>query len=77
MSEFIKKNLWAVLIAVASIVGTYYTYGYRIAALETKVSASEVDIKTGNVVAQQLLISTAKIEKDIEYIKMKIDRITP
>lgn len=75
MSEWLKNNAWALIIAVATVVSTYSLYGYRISEFEKRMVAEEVRVDNLESANNQAAITLAQIQKDIEYIRMRIDRL--
>lgn len=78
--DWLKTNAWALVIALVTLVTTFSLYGYRINALEAAVTANQTSnlrsISKLNDQSVQVQVSLAKIQTDIEYIKVQIDKIT-
>lgn len=75
MNEWIKQNLWAVLIAAVTIVSTWTLYGYRISALEVEVDKNTRAISSLTDSGVQTQIGIARIQTDIEYIKLQLAKL--
>jgi hypothetical protein len=73
--EWLKQNAWAIAIALMTVVTTFALYGYRLDSLESQVMDSQRSIKTLAESNVTLQITLAKIQTDIEYIKLRLDRI--
>jgi len=74
--EWLKQNGWALIIAGATLVSTFSLYGYRITNLELQVKNNQEAITKLNDTNNTVQISLAKIQTDIEYIKVQITKIT-
>lgn len=75
INEWLKSNLWGLIIAAVTLTSTYSVYGFRISALENRADAQAQKIQTlsdGSVATQ---VALARIQTDIEYIKVKVDRL--
>lgn len=69
--------MWGLVIAAATLISTYTLYGYRISALEKQVNENSAQIASINSNWVQVQISLTKLQTDIEYIKLQIDKISP
>lgn len=76
MSDWLSKNAWALIIAGITMVSSYAIYGYRIDDLDKRVTANATAISTLSDNNLQVQVSLAKIQTDIEYIKVQLDKIT-
>lgn len=77
MTDWLKNNLWGLIIAAVTLSSTYVLYGYRITALENRVSMIEAHESKLDDTAVQTQITLAKIQTDIEYIKEQLSRALP
>lgn len=75
VNEFLNKNLWAILVLSVSLIISYTIYGTRISALEERVYAQEEIIAGFRAIEQANQITLAKMQKDIEFIKIKVDNL--
>ena len=75
MNDWLKQNTWALLIACVTMVSTWTLYGARIAALEDEVSQNTAAISKINDTSVQTQVDIAKIQTDIEYIKLQINKL--
>lgn len=75
MNEWIKNNLWSLLIAAVGVITTFSIYGYRIDDLDRRMNANTVQIQTLNTQQVNLQVQLAQISTDISYIKASLDRI--
>lgn len=77
MIDWVKQNLWSLIIGLMVITSTYTLYGYRISSLEKRIDAVDQQIATltsGNVTTQ---ISLAQIQTKLEYITLQLNKIVP
>ncbi len=75
MSEWLQKNGVSIAIALTTLISTYAVYGYRLEALEARVDRQGTtinDIRNSNVDTQ---VALAKIQTDIEYIKVQLNKL--
>lgn len=75
--NWIKNNALTLVVVLVTLVSNYAIYGYRIDAIEKRVTANELSIEAqrqNNVVLQ---VGLAKIQTDIEYIKLRVDHKFP
>ncbi len=82
MNDWLKNNLWSIIIAVVTMVSTFTLYGYRIDALEKQVDENRTAIvalsqqqNTINVQLAQISTTLSGQAVDIQYIKANIDRL--
>lgn len=75
LTEWLQKNSWTLIIAGVTIASSYALYGYRITQLENRESAMETKFQQTQNAQQQDAITLAVIQKDIEYIKLQVNRI--
>ena len=75
MQAWLKQHAWALVIAGATIASTFVLYGYRLDALEAQIMNSQSDIRQLSDTNTQLQIGLAKIQTDIEYIKVQITKL--
>jgi len=75
MKEWLQKNWWSVIIALITISSTYTMYGYRLGELEKKAEAQQVEITALQNSSNDTAVGLARIQKDIEYIRLQVDRI--
>lgn len=68
MDDFLKRNAASLIIAVLGVVASFAVYGYRIESLE-----SRVDTLQATTLESQITLEG--IKKDIEYIRLQVDRI--
>jgi uncharacterized coiled-coil protein SlyX len=74
--EWLRQNGWALIIAGATIISTFTLYGYRIENLEKEVAVNQLAIQRLNESSTNVQVSLAKIQTDIEYIKMQVTKLT-
>ena len=77
IKDFFVKNLWAVVIALVTVVSTYSLYGYRISILEQNINQTNARLEAAVGASVQNQITLAEIQKDIEYIKLQFNRVFP
>lgn len=75
MQNWLKDNAASIIIAIVTLVSTYAVYGYRLASVEQKVEANSADISALQGNNTSILVSLARIQTDIEYIKAQLARI--
>lgn len=77
--QWLKDNGWAIAISFIALASSFSLYGYRISALETRATVDEhASTKLSQTVDDtnlQTQVSLAKIQTDIEYIKMQLSKI--
>lgn len=76
MNYWLKSNGISLVVAIVTIISTYAVYGYRISALEARVDRQGTAITDIRNSTTETQISLAKIQTDIEYIKMTLDKLT-
>lgn len=76
-ADFLFRNAWALILVVASVVGQWAVFGVRLDNLEDRVSANAEAIEAPQDQANATALDIAQIQKDIEYMRMKLDRIIP
>lgn len=77
MQNWIKENLWGLVIAAITFTVAYTTLGNRVSALEADAATARETVNTDDQTLVQLQITTAKIETDVSYIKQQINRVYP
>lgn len=88
MQEFLQKNSWGLAIGAILIIGNYYVNEFRLqkveadvvdnyATIQAQVTDMRQTINTTDATLQQLQISAAVIERDVDYIKVNLDKILP
>lgn len=77
MTNWIKDNGFSVLIAIITMVSTYAVYGYRLTALEARVDRQGTAIMGIQNTTVDTQISLARIQTDIEYIKVQVNKLVP
>lgn len=77
MSDWIQKNGVSIAIALTSLVSTYAVYGYRLQALEARVDRQGTAITDVRNSTQDTQIALARIQTDIEYIKVQLNKLVP
>lgn len=75
MSEWIKNNLWSIIITVVGVAVTFSLYGYRIDNLEKDVAEARAQIQVLNTQQTQVQVQLAQIGTDVLYIKASLDRL--
>lgn len=76
MSDWLKNNLWSLIIAGIGVITTFTLYGYRIDHLEMRVEKNDEQITLLNAQQNQIHVQLAQISTDIiQYIKLNIDRL--
>lgn len=76
MSNWLKQNAWALIIAACTMVSVFTTLGQRVTALEAQAAVQQKSINKIGDTNVQLQISLATIQTDIEYIKIQVDKLT-
>lgn len=76
-AEFFERNAWALALIAASIIAQWTIIGYRLTADEKRLDAQSSRISAVENNNQSIAITLAGIQKDIEYIKIQVDKITP
>lgn len=77
MNAWLKDNGVSLLIALTTFISTYAVYGYRLSALEARVDRQGTAISAIQNTTVDTQISLAKIQTDIEYIKIQLNKIVP
>lgn len=77
MNEWLKNNASTLVITVAGIVATFAVYGYRIDTIEQAQQQQQIRIQALEVQNTQTAVAVVAIQKDIEYIRIKLDKIAP
>lgn len=77
MQNWLKDNGVSLLIALTTFASTYAVYGYRLGALEARVDRQGTAISAIQNTTVDTQISLAKIQTDIEYIKVQLNKIVP
>lgn len=62
---------------MATLISTYAVYGYRLGALEDQVKQNRIDIAAQASDNTTTAVSLAKIQVDIEYIKVQLAKLVP
>lgn len=75
MGGWIRQNGISIVIAVCTLVSTYAVYGYRLTAIEDKVEQQELTISEIRSNNQNTQIALVKIQVDIEYIKIQLNKL--
>lgn len=75
MKDWFVKNWWSLLIALLTLSSTYTMYGYRLDQLEKRVDKHDTQITQLQDLSNQAAVTLAKIQKDIEYIRLRVDQI--
>lgn len=76
MIEWLTKNSWAIMVLVGTMVVSYTLYGARVDALEKRVEGQEEVIEGFRNLENANQVTLAKMQKDIEYIKIKVNEIS-
>lgn len=77
MTDWLQKNGVSIAIALATLVSTYAVYGYRLQALEDRVDRQGTAITDIRNSTQDTQIALARIQTDIEYIKVQLNKLIP
>jgi uncharacterized coiled-coil protein SlyX len=75
MNDWLRQNSWALLIASLTLVSTWTLYGYRISALEAQTDKNSELIASLSDSGVQTQIGIARIQTDIEYIKLQLAKL--
>lgn len=75
MTEWLRQNGWALIIAVFTIASTFSLYGYRIDQIEARQNRQEASIEVLQARANDVNVALAKIQIDIEYIKVQVTKL--
>lgn len=75
MQDWIKENFWPLLIAILTIGSTYTLYGYRISTLEKRADDADTKIAALQDSNNTIFIDIEGIQKDVEYIRLQVDKI--
>lgn len=77
MNDWLQKNAISLIIAATTLVSTYAVYGYRLSALEARLDRQGTAIQTLQNTNTDTLVALARIQTDISYIKMQLNKIVP
>lgn len=81
MNDWIMKNGLSIGIAVVGIIATYSIntalYGYRLNTVEARQDRQGAAITTLQDKQTDTLVALAKIQTDIDYIKIQLNKIVP
>lgn len=77
MNDWLTKNWHSLLIAFVTLMSTFALYGYRIDALEKRNDIQDAKIEVLADSNIQTQIDIAKIQKDIEFIRIQLSRVLP
>lgn len=75
MTEWLKNNLWSLVIAIVTMTSMYTLYGAQISDLQRRTQNNADAIKTVQAQENTNNVILAEIQKDIEYIKVELNRI--
>lgn len=77
LMDWLKQNGVTIVITLAGVIATFTVYGYRISTLEDRADKQLNRIQALEQSNNQTALALVAIQKDIEYIKLKIDRLSP
>lgn len=75
MNEWLKKNSWGLVIAGVTMASTFALYGYRLDAVEAQQDRQGTAITNIQDKSNDLNVALARIQTDIEYIKIQVGKI--
>jgi hypothetical protein len=75
MSDWLTKNAISLLIAGVTLVSTYAVYGYKLEALQERQDRQGSAITALQSDNTQTLVALARIQTDIDYIKVQLNKI--
>ena len=76
MENWLKNNWWSLLIALVTVVSTWAVYGYKLNLFEKILESNTTRIHTLEMSDSDFKVTLAEIKKDIDYIKVGIDKLT-
>lgn len=76
MSDWLQKNAVSIAIALTTLISTYAVYGYRLSAVEARQDRQGTAISSLQDNNTKTLITLTAIQKDIEYIKVQLSKIS-
>lgn len=77
ISEFFEKNAWALALVGASLIAQWTIFSYRLGTDEKRLDAQSAKIQVIQDGQNQTAVTLAGIQKDIEYIRLKVDKLSP
>ena len=75
--ELLQKNAWPILIAIIGLIVSYTMIDARVSQLERDVAQDKAAIELIKSSNNQTAIDIAQIQKDIEYIRLQLNRVFP
>ena len=77
ISEFLERNAWALALIAASLIAQWTIFSYRLTTDEKRLDAQAAKIQLIQDGQNQTAVTLAGIQKDIEYIRLKVDKLAP
>lgn len=79
--DWLKQNALTITLGIATIVSTYAIntalYGYRLTAVELRQDRQGTAITALQDSSNDLRVAVAQIQTSLEYIKAKLDKLSP
>lgn len=72
---WLKQNALALVLAAVTVVSTYAVMNYRLSTVEARQDrqgAAITDLQANNT---QILVALGKLQTDIQYIRLAIDKL--
>lgn len=75
MNDWLRQNAWPLIISVIGFAMMWGLYGYRLDQAEKAIQSNtaQIEVLRGESTTNQVLL--AQIQKDIEYIKIQVNKI--
>lgn len=77
LGDFLARNAWAIILVTVSVVAQWAVFGVRLENIEERTKSSEEAIVNLQASTNAYAVSIAEIQRDIQYIRLKLDRIIP
>lgn len=74
--DWIRKNVWVLIVTAAGIVSSYAVYGYKVSDLQNQVDFTRQQVTLLQNSNTEQLVTLAQIQKDIEYMKLQLTQIS-
>lgn len=77
MIDFLLQNGFSILMGGITFLSTFVLLRYRVLKLEEIVKDQALSIKNLDTGHTAFLVAITAIQKDIEYIKLQVNKIVP
>lgn len=77
MPKWLQENGISLIIAACTLVSTYAVYGYRLSAIEDRQNRQGSAITTLQSQDTDTRVALARIQTDIDYIKVQLNKLVP